>query len=260
MKKLILNFVVLVSWQFIFVPIVFASVDDSQEPIKIGSYLTSGLITEDGAGMFNKLNNAIFMEMDQNIHLSLSSLNRARKGIKDGKLSAYFPELWENLPGEKHQYIVSIPFFYKRIILFTLKDSALTELTDFKDEFLGIVKGFSYGKEIKTSPHLNLISQENDFINIKLLLNERISGVLGGYPGTVMAVKKTDTTNKVHYDLDKPIAVLESFYVCKNDPDGVKLCNSINKAIKSLMRKGILELNEDTGFSQFNSTNYHKSI
>jgi len=257
MKKLTLCFIVLVSWQLIFIPLVFAADDEYQAPIKIGSYLTSGLITEDGTGMFNKLNNAIFMEMGRSNELRLSSVNRARKGIKDGKLVAYFPELWENLSDDKSQYVVSIPFFYKRIILFTLKGSALTKLSDFKSEFLGIVKGFSYGKKIKNNSHLKLVSQENDVINIKLLLNKRISGVLGGYPGTVMAVEKTDTSNKVHYNLNKPIAVLESFYVCKNDPEGVKLCNSINKAIRSLLQKGILELNGDTGISRFNPIKNH---
>ncbi len=233
-------------------PITLAAVDDIKEPIKIGSYLTPGLIKADGTGLFNKLNNAIFMEMSRTSQLSLLSLNRARQGIKDGKLDVYFPELWENLPETKQQYVVSKPIFYKRIILFTLKGSNLTELSDFENSLLGAVKGFSYGAEIKSNPKLNLIFQENDIININLLLNKRIGGVLGGYPGTVMAVKQNNADNEIHYDLNKPVAILESFYVCKNDADGIKLCNSINKAIESLLQKGILELNENTGVSRFN--------
>jgi polar amino acid transport system substrate-binding protein len=248
-----LSSAVFTSWQLIFIPSVLASVDDISEPIKIGSYLTPGLIEEDGTGIFNKLNNAIFMEMSKSSKLTLSSMNRARIGIKDRTLDVYFPELWENLPGKKTQYVVSKPIFYKRIILFTRKDSNLTELSDFESGLLGAVQGFSYGREIKSNPRLNLIFQENDITNIELLLNKRVGGVLGGYPGTVLAVKGNDTANEIHYDLNKPVAVLESFYVCKNDLDGVQLCNSINKAIESLLKKGILELNEDTGFSRFNA-------
>ena len=103
---------------------------------------------------------------------------------------------------------------------------------------------------------MNLIFQENDNINIKLLLNKRVSAVLGGYPGTVKAVKENNGANKIHYDLNKPVAILESFYVCNNDSDGVKLCKSIDKAIQSLLEKGILELNEDTGFSRLNPVDY----
>jgi len=250
--KLILSYVVFSSWQLTFLPIAFASVGDIKDPINIGSYLTPGLIKEDETGIFNKLNNAIFMEMNKNVELTLSSLNRARRGIKNGKLDGYFPELWENLPGTKDQYVVSRPIFYKRIILFTLKDSGLAELSDFESKLLGAVQGFSYGQKIKSNPHLNLILQKDDITNIKLLLNKRVAGVLGGYPGTMVAVNENSEANRIHYDLDKPVAVLESFYVCKNDADGVKLCNSINKAIQSLLRKGILELNEDTGFSRFN--------
>lgn len=255
--KLALSFVFITSWQLVLIPQSLAYVGEIKEPIKIGSYLTPGIIKEDGTGLFNKLNKAIFLEMNENAELALSSLNRIRKGVKEGTLDVYFPELWENLPKEKHQYVVSRPIFYKRIVLFTLKGSKLLQLSDFNNELLGVVRGFSYGKEIKSNSRLNLIYQDNDTINIKLLLNERVDAVLGGYPGTVMAVKNNDAATKIHYDLDKPVAILESFYVCKNDSDGVKLCNSINKAIESLLKKGILELNDETGFSRFNSKKYN---
>jgi len=238
--------------QLSFIPMVLASVDDTKGPVKIGSYLTPKLIEKDGAGLFNQLNDAVFMEMNKKIELNLSSVNRVRRDLKNGQLDSYFPELWENLPGEKTQYVVSRPIFYKRVILFTLKRSGLTKLSDFKNKLLGAVEGFSYGKEIKSNPHLILSFQKDDITNIKLLLNGRFSGVLGGFPGTVMAVKANNRTSEIHYDLDKPVAILESFYVCNNNPDGVKLCNSINKAIESLLRKGVLELNEETGFSRFN--------
>lgn len=252
-----LSLLFLISWQLAFIPKVLASVDETQKPIKIGSYLMPGLLKEDGTGIFNKLNNAIFKEINKDAELTLTSLNRTRKGIKDGTFDVYFPELWENLPGEKSDYVVSRPIFYKRIILFTLEGSGLLELSDFENELLGVVQGFSYGREIKSNPRLHFAFQKDDVVNIRLLLNKRIGGVLGGYPGTVIAVKKNDAANKIHYDLDNPVAILESFYVCKNDADGIKLCNGINKAVESLLRKGILELNDDTGFSRFNPQEYN---
>lgn len=232
-----------------------ASTDDIHDSINIGTYVIPGLITEEETGIFIQLNNAIFNEIKKDPTLTLSSLNRARMGIKNGRLDGYFPELWENLPENKDQYVVSKPIFYKRIILFTLKDSGLEELSDFDNKILGAVEGFSYGNNIKNNPDLDLSFQDNDIININLLLNKRISGVLGGFPGTVMAVNKNIDANKIQYDLNKPVAVLESFYVCKNDDDGVKLCDSIDSAIQSLLQKGILELNKDTGFSRFNTSN-----
>jgi polar amino acid transport system substrate-binding protein len=238
--------------QFFFLPIVFASDSNIREPVNVGSFLSPKLIKEDGTGIFNKLNNAIFMEMNKKAKLTLTSLNRARIGVKNGELDSYFPELWENLPGGKDQYVVSRPIFYKRIILFTLNGSGLSELSDLENKAIGVVRGFSYGKEIISNPLFHLAYQNNDIINIKLLLNKRVDGILGGYPGTVEAVNKSNRANELHYDLNKPVAILESFYVCNNDPAGVKLCNSIDKAIQSLLRKGILELNESTGFSRFN--------
>lgn len=248
----ILICLVLIIWQLTFIPMALASMDDTKDSVKIGSFLTPRLIEEDGTGLFNKLNHALFMEMNKDVKLNLSSVNRVRRGIKNGQLDGYFPELWENLPGEKTQYVVSRPIFYKRVILFTLKSSGLTKLSDFENKLLGAVEGFSYGKGIKSNPHLTLSFHQDDITNIRMLLNGRFSGVLGGYPGTVTAVKENNRSNDIQYDLDKPVAILESFYVCKNNPEGVKLCNSIDKAIESLLRKGVLELNEETGFSRFN--------
>jgi hypothetical protein len=256
MMKLIHISLFAISWQLTIVSSAFAVVNENKEPIRIGSYLIPGLIREDGEGLFNKLNNAIFLEMNKHSELIISSLNRTRAGVNNGRLDAYFPELWEHLPGAKDQYVISRPIFYKRIILFTLKDSGLAELSDFRSELLAAVKGFSYGKKIISNPNLNLIFQENDMINIKLLLNKRVGGVLGAYPDTVLAVKGNDNTNIIHYDLDKPVTILESFYVCNNDPDGVTLCDAINKAIESLMLKGMLELNADTGLSRFTPMSY----
>jgi polar amino acid transport system substrate-binding protein len=255
MIKLMLNIIAITVWQLSLVPSSFASVNDINKPIQVGSYLMPGLMKEDGTGLFNQLNKAMLKEMNKSAELTLSSMNRARKGIENGTLDAYFPELWENLPGEKEQYIVSRPIFYKRIILFTLKDSGLDDLSSLKDKPLGVVQGFSYGKEITSNPQLNFTFQENDIINIKLLLNKRVSGVLGGFPGTVLAVKGNSQDNKIHYDLSKPVAILESFYVCKNDAEGLRLCNAISGAIESLLQKGILELNPNTGYSRFNSPN-----
>jgi polar amino acid transport system substrate-binding protein len=241
----------------LFAPTGLALAKEPNHPIQIGSYLTPGLITEDSEGLFNQLNNAIFNEMNKSVNLSLSSLKRVRKGVFEGKLDTYFPELWENLPGEKNQYVVSIPIFYKRVLLFTLKNSVLSDISDFKDELLGVVEGFSYGKEIISNPHLNLIFQKDDITNIHLLLNNRIGGVLGGHPGTTKAIIENNAMNSIHYDLNNPVAILESFYVCKNDPKGIKLCKEIDKAIQSLKLKGALELNSETGFSRFTPIEYN---
>lgn len=230
---------------------VHASTNEINTIIKIGSYYTPGLIEENGSGLFNQLNRAIFQELNQEMKLSLSSIKRARLGITTNQLDAYFPELWENLPGSRKNYIISDPIFYKRIILFSLKNANIHTLADLHGGLIGAVKGFSYGEAIKSNNQLNLSYQDNDFTNIKLLLNNRINAVIGGYPSTVMAVKSHDKHHIIHYDLNKPVAVLESFYVCKNDPAGVKLCNAINNALNSLKNKGILTLNAQTGFSQF---------
>ncbi|MGJ8681028.1 hypothetical protein [Paraglaciecola sp.] len=222
----------------------------AKEPVVIGAYPTPGLIQEDGNGLFNKLNRLIFTQIDQPIELSIKPLKRIKKEFNDGEVSAYFPELWEKLPGEKTDYVVSDPIFYKKVILFTRKSSDYHQLADLKDKTLGLVSGFSYSKDIINDPRFTLSYQRDDETNIRLLANNRIEGVLGGFPATVLAIQKSQYKHLIQYDVKKPVAILESFYVCPNNQAGKQLCANISKGLKKLQASGILTLNSKTGYSK----------
>lgn len=219
--------------------------------IKIGSYPTPGLIQEDGKGLFNYLNRQIFSVVDLPVNLSIKPINRTKQEFADGKVQAYFPELWENLPKSKEEYAVSDPIFYKKVILFTRKQSSLKTLNDFENKILGLVTGYAYGKAITNDPNLNLSYQNSDDTNIRLLANNRIDGTLGGFPATVMAVEKSKYKHLIHYDLEKPVAILESFYVCPNTQQGKDLCLHISEGIQKLKKIGALITNPVNGHSKF---------
>jgi len=156
--------------------------------VNIGSYLTPRLVQENGKGLFNHLNRQIFAVLKRPMNLTVKPIQRTNKEFKEGEIHAYFPELWEKLPGPKSDYIVSDPIFYKKVILFTRKHSRLTTLADFENKILGLVTGYSYGKSIANASNLNLSYHDSDETNIRLLANNRIDGVLGGFPSTVIAV------------------------------------------------------------------------
>lgn len=222
------------------------------QSILVGSYLTPGIIEADGSGMFNRLNKLIFKELEQPYDLVIQPVHRIKKSLVDGHVKTYFPEMWESLPGRHSDYVVSQPIFYKKVVLFTTKASGFTTLQDLEGKFLGAVDGFSYGFDIIKNPKLNILYQNSDDVNIRLLLNGRLDGVLGGYPGTVIALNRYADKNKIKYDLTKPVAVLESFYVCPKTKAGIALCEKISLGIEALKSKGILVLDSVTGDSKFN--------
>ena len=228
----------------------FAFTED--ESVAVGSYLVPGMVQVDGNGMFDKLNALVFSKIDTSYTLVTEPIHRIRKSLKDGHVDTYFPELWENLPGEKSDYVISSPIFYKKIILFTLNNSGIYSLKDLESLLVGAVSGFSYGTDIIENPNLNILYQRDDSINIRLLANGRLDGVLGGFPGTVIAVNNSEYKHRIQYDLTKPVAVLESFYVCPNTPAGRVLCDKISRGIEALQADGILLLDHTTGSSKFN--------
>ena len=81
MMKLLLSSFFLIGWQLAIIPSALTAVAEIKEPVRIGSYLTPGLIKEDGTGLFNKLNNAIFKEISTTSELIISSLNIAKEQL-----------------------------------------------------------------------------------------------------------------------------------------------------------------------------------
>lgn len=70
--------------------------------------------------------------------------------------------------------------------------------------------------------------QNNDVINIQLLLDGKLDAALGDDSSTLNAVHNLNAENRVLFDLKQPIAVLEVFYLCHNDPRGAELCDKIS--------------------------------
>lgn len=226
----------------------------ANDQVTIGSNPTPGLIQTDGNGLFNKLNRHIFAQINQPMNLSIKPIRRTKREHSEGLVDAYFPELWEKLSDNKADYVVSDPIFYKKIILFTRKDSQYQNLDDLKNKAIGAVDGFSYGKKIINDAALDIHFQRDDQINIRLLSNKRLEAVLGGFPGTVLAVNQSKYKHLIQYDIKKPVAVLESFYVCQNNQKGKQLCSKISEGIQKLKELGILTLDPTTGYSKFDQT------
>ena len=85
-----------------------------------------------------------------------------------------------------------------------------------------------------------------------MLLNGRIDGILGDNKSTIAAINKSEFKDKFIYDLNKPINILDVFYVCQNSIIGKQTCSEISQAIKQLKSEKIILLNPKTGQSQIN--------
>ena len=100
------------------------------------------------------------------------ALRNAEIGDADGVLSALFTQ-------ERAQYLyyTSEPLFEVRTVMFTLKESPLTQLSsleDLKGQRIGMVSGYSYGEEFDNFPGLQKYACKDDAVLVQNLSKSRI--------------------------------------------------------------------------------------
>lgn len=216
----------------------------------IGSYYIPGLVVNTKEGLFVKLHHEIIRRSQLSLDFIIEPTQRIQHSFKRNLLIGYFPELWQNIPKDKSEIIVSDSIWLKSIIVFTMKNKQpITQLSDLEGLTVGAVRGYSYGKvENNTSIAIQYVN--NDMQNIKKLLSGRIDAIIGDSASTVAAIKSLGLTNKIFYNLKRPIDILEAFYIFQNTTKGHEIRNQINIAIKSLKEEEIIKLNTKTGESE----------
>lgn len=216
----------------------------------IGSYYIPGLVVSTNEGLFVKLHHEIINRSQLSLDFIIQPTQRIQHSFKQNQLIGYFPELWQNIPKDKSEIIVSDSIWLKSIIVFTMKDQQLiTQHSDLEGLIVGAVRGYSYG-QIENNKNINIQYVNNDIQNIKKLLSGRIDAIIGDDTSTVTAIKSLELTNKIFYNLKKPIDILEAFYIFQNTTKGHEIRNKINSAIKSLKQEGVIKLNAETGESK----------
>jgi len=214
----------------------------------IGSYYVPGLVMDESNGLFVKIHLEVMRRSGIDAELIIQPTKRTQRAFMYGKIDAYFPELAENIP--QKELIISKPFWLKKIILFSLVNSGIRDLSDLKGKIVGAVKGYSYGEKIINNPNISLSYAKDDNANIERLMRGYIDAVIGDDASTITVVENSQYTNLIHYDQNKPIHVLEVFYVCQKTPSGRELCELINQALIDMKDEGIIKLNRTTGEAQ----------
>lgn len=202
------------------------------EPLMFGSYYIPGLVINENQGTFIRLHKEIMHRTQTYNKLLFMPTKRVQYEFKHNNLISYFPELYENLP--KKNSVVSEPFWLKKIIFFSIKQMNIQSTFDLEGLKLGAVRGYSYGPEIVNNKKIEILYTDNDDINVNMLLNGRVDGILGDNKSTIAAINKSKFKDKFIYYLNKPINILDVFYVCQNSIIGKQTCSEISQAIKQL--------------------------
>ena len=214
----------------------------------IGSYYIPNLVIDQQQGLFIKMHNEVLRRLSLDTNLIIQPTKRTQRDFKHHKLDAYFPELLENLP--KSDVIISDPFYLKKIVLFTKVGSDIKTMDDLEGKIVGAVTGYSYGENITNNQSINLDYTKNDNDNIERLMRGYIDAIIGDSKSTVAAIESSKHAEQIYYDLDKPIDVLDVFYVCQDSISGKTLCSAINDAIEQMIFEGIIELDHASGNSK----------
>jgi hypothetical protein len=219
----------------------------------IGSYYIPGLVEDNESGLFVKLHKKIMERVGIAYDLQIMPTKRVQFNFKHNKLNSYFPELWEKIPKQREEVVASESIWLKKVILYSLKKAPIKSLSIVTSEhILGAVKGYSYGSNIVNNLKLNIDYVNNDNLNIERLNKGHIDAILGDNASTLNAIRSSGKETLFYYDLQKPVAILDVFYICQNTEKGRALCDSYSQAIRQLKRENIIQLNYITGDSHIN--------
>ena len=216
----------------------------------IGSYYIPGLVINKKEGLFVNLHNEIINRTQLKLDLIIEPTKRVQQSFKSSQLIGYFPELWQHIPKNRSEVIVSDNIWLKSIIVFTLiNEKPLTKLSELEGLTIGAVRGFSYG-QVEENKKINIQYVSSDEQNIEKLLSGRIDAIIGDNASTVNVIEHSKNSKSIFYDLEQPIDILDVFYVFQNTPQGHIIRDKVNSAIQSLKREGLLKLNTKTGKSE----------
>jgi len=210
-----------------------------------GTYYIPGLVIDDNSGLFIKLHREVETRLALKSELTIQPTKRIQMSFIKGLLDSYFPELVENLPSVDH--VTSEPFWLKKIILVTPKNSPIKSIKDLQGKVVGAVSGYSYGSKIKQIPNVKLSYVNNDDANIERMMRGYIDAIIGDSKSTVTALENSQYKDEIQFDINAPIDILEVFYVCQATQSGKALCNSISNALYEMKQEQIINLNMLTG-------------
>ncbi len=239
-----------VFYVFLMLSFPFNSQASTKADNTIGSYYIPGLIINKKEGLFVKLHHEVILRSQLSLDFIIEPTRRIQHSFKRNKLIGYFPELWQSIPKDKSEVIVSDSIWLKSIIVFTREGSqSISQLSDLEGLTVGAVRGYSYG-QVEENKNINIQYVNSDIQNIKKLVSGRVDAILGDSASTVSAIETLGYSKNIFYNLQQPIDVLEAFYVFQNTHKGHEIRDKINLAIQSLKQEGIIKLDVNTGKSQ----------
>lgn len=208
----------------------------------LGSYYIPGLVENEKQGLFVDFVREIEQRAALNFDVHLKPTRRTQKDFKDGHVIGYFPELYDSLPLPKDQLLVSEPFWVKTIHVFTLKQGGFVvdSLPQLEGRKIALVRGYTYGRDVKNNPKIQKVYVDNDFQSLKMLQAGRVDAVLGDLESTVSALHELKLDKKVHYTVNSPLYALDVFFVFQKTEQGRALNHRVSKAIQEMKQEGYI--------------------
>jgi len=209
------------------------------EKIALHSYFIPGLVESPTQGLLIDMLKEIEQQGVLNFEVSLLPTQRTQQHFKAGRVQAYFPELEDFQPEKSCR---TVAFMQKKIITVTLKSAQpINNISQLEGKKVGAVTGFSYGSDIINNPNIRLERVNNDMANLDKLLAGRIDVIIGDINSTVAAIKARNLQSELRYNVDKPVSLLDVFFVFQDDPVGNADCEKVSVALEQLRKTGYLK-------------------
>lgn len=180
-------------------------------PISVASYQIPGLINKDKSGRMVELFHTIDQLTATKYQLAIFPIKRAKFSFLKQKVHGFFPVLEGYQP---EQSCRTKAFMAKKIIAITLKNQPMiTALDQLSGKTVGIVSGYSYGKELLNRSDMILHEVAHPEQNIKKLMAGHIDVLLGDLDASIATLEQLELLDLVHFNQPQPLYILDVFFV-----------------------------------------------
>ena len=210
----------------------------AEESVQMTSYYIPGLVNSETDGVLVDMLGKISEYSGINFKLRLMPTKRVQQSFAQGNVLAYYPELEEN---RHYPSCRTSNMLQKQIIVFTRAgDDKIDNIAGLHGKKVGAVSGYSYGTEIIKNAKINIQYVKDDDINLKKLLSGRVDAIVGDVHSTVNAINANKANDKVFFDANNPINILDVFFLFREGEKEKEICDAVTVALDKLKEEGQL--------------------
>lgn len=228
---------------FILTTLLFSIINSHAEaqntPNLLGTFLIPYMVENEDSGAFIDLVEEIGRRIKKSFKIIIMSPQETFKHFSEKEIIGFFPGTETRIINFK-SYEKSDPFYIKRDLIFSRKESVLKGLESLEGKKVGLTMGYTYSKNITSNTKINFEYPYSDIIGLRMLEKGRIDAFVVEEISGLKALQSCNCKN-ITYDPDFSVSSQKVYFVFQSTNIGKSLAKEFSFTINEMIQDGSLQ-------------------